>query len=126
WADLAGAYQADGYGPPGGITLQQFAMKVHAATETQARRRHKRGRDLLAQCPGNECIRRTLGPARSPGQIDLRRTNLCSRHVETLAGAETFRLAYRVGRSDTVGGTILCQLTFFLVPAGHCLRHKHD
>jgi hypothetical protein len=33
-AELAGAYQADGYGPPSGITLQQFAMKVHAETET--------------------------------------------------------------------------------------------
>src|SRR5262245_44776392 len=101
-------------------------MKVHAETETQARRRHKRGPDLLAQYPGNECIRRTLRSARAPGHIDLCRTDFRGRHVETLAGAETFRLAYRVGRSDTVGGTVRCQLTFFMAADGTCRRYAHD
>src|SRR5262249_33752824 len=80
----------------------------------------------LAQYPGNECILRTFGSGRASGHIDLCRTDFRSRHVETLAGAETFRLAYRVGRSDTVGGPIWCQMTFFMSADRKCRRYAHD
>src|SRR4029077_1210323 len=97
-----------------------------AETETQAQRRHKRGGKLLAQRPGNERIRRGLGPDRSPGHIDLYRTSLRSRHVETFSGAETFCLAYRVSRGDAVRGAIRCELAFLMAADGACRRYSHD